>query len=163
MILTDFTFKDTGISIKIKKISPMLGADVNASMPEPEPPEQVVDYGEPKGKVMEQNLSDPAYARSMMEHRAQVFRVYRRVMVLRGVAAESLPDGWQDDVKVYRAFMEAQLGKVIDEPDDVVVYILRIAVGSEEDLEELIAAITRRSQPTQEVIDQAKATFQRQI
>lgn len=163
MILTDFTFKDTGISIKIRKISPMLASDVAAAMPDPLPPEQEVDYGEPKGKVMERNFSDPAYQREVLEHRGRVFRAFRRVMVLRGIDPGSLPEGWQAEVQDYRAFMAAQTGKPVDEPDDLVVYILRIAVGSEEDLEELIRAITRRSQPTQEVIEQAKASFPGQV
>lgn len=158
-VLTDFTFRDTGITVKIRKISPMLAADIAAAIPEPLPPENEVDYGPPKGKVKEPNLTDPDYQRKLLEHSRRVFIAWRRVMVMRAVDKDSLPDGWDEEVKQYRDFIREQTGKEIDEPEDLVVYILRICVGSEEDLGEFINAVTRRSQPTAEVIEQAKASF----
>ena len=160
-MLTDFVFKDTGIAVKIKKISPMLVADVMASMPEPKPPLNEVDYGEPKGKVLEPNYSDPSYEIQLAEHRQKVNRTWRRVMILRGVVVEG--EEWRKDVEEYRAFMREQTGGEIDEPDDFMVYVLRICVGSEEDLSELITAITRRSQPTQEAVQEAKNSFRSQV
>jgi hypothetical protein len=156
-MLTDFTFKDTGITIKIKKISPMLAADVSAAMPEPLPPEQEVDYGEPRGKVMERNFSDPQYTVDLQEHRKKIFQALQRVMIMRAVVVEG--DEWKAEAQEYRDFMKANTGKDLDEPNDLVVYVLRICVGSEDDLSDLLMAITRRSQPTQEAIEQAKRSF----
>ena len=76
---------------------------------------------------------------------------------MRSVVVEG--EEWKDEVKEYRDFIEKQTGKPLDEPDDLVVYVLRICIGSEEDLTEFLNAVTKRSQPTQEVIDQAKDTF----
>lgn len=156
-MLTDFTFKDSGISVRIRKISPMLAADVNASMPEPLPPEQEVDYGEPKGKVLERNYSDPRYQELLDAHKQKVFQALQRVMILRSVVVEG--EEWHKDAQEYRQFIKAQTGAELDEPEDLVVYVLRVAVGSEEDLIDLIQAITRRSMPTPEVIQAAKESF----
>jgi hypothetical protein len=150
-MLTDFTFKDTGIAVKIKKVSPMLATDIYAAIPEPTPPMNEVDYGEPKGKVMEPNLSDPAYQRAMVERAVKVNAAWRRVMILRGVVVDG--DDWQNEVKEYRAFIREITGGEIDEDNDLIVYVLRLCVGTGEDLDDLINAITRRSQPTQEAIE----------
>lgn len=156
--LTDFTFTDTGISVKIRKVPPMLYADIEASIPYPEAPTQEVDYGEPKGKVLEKNLSDPGYVTAQAERLQIVYQAWRRALLLRGVILDG--EDWREDVEEYRQFIKEQTGKPLDEPDDKLIYILRICIGTLEAQEELIDAITRRSQPTQEAIEQAKQSFQ---
>lgn len=156
-MLTEHVFKDTGIKVKIRKASPMLGADVRASIPVPKPPMNEVDYGEPRGKVLEENKADPAYQQALLDYEYKVYRVWRRALLLHSVIVEG--EEWRQEVQKYRDFIQEQTGAPLDEPEDLVVYVLRICVGSEEDLQELIDAITRRSQPTQEAIDQAKESF----
>jgi hypothetical protein len=156
-MLTDFTFKDTGIIVKIRKISPMLAADVAASVPEPVPPMNEVDYGEPKGKVMEPNYSDPSYEQMKSARNQKVFSILQRVMILRSVVVEG--EEWKAEVEDYRRFMWEQTGVHLEEKEDLVVYVLRLCVGSQEDLTDLLTAITSRSQPTQEAIEQAKRSF----
>lgn len=157
MKLIDFTFRDTGITVKIRKISPMLVTDISESIPMPKPPLNEVDYGEPRGKVQEPNLQDPAYQKALEDRQVQIFKTWRRVMILRGVQVEG--EAWKEEVKEYRAFMQEQTGYPLEETNDLVVYVLRLCVGSEEDLGELIEAITRRSQPTREEIEKAKDSF----
>jgi len=161
MELTSFTFKDTGITVKIRKISPMLAADVAAAIPEPLPPEQLVDYGEPRGKVSERNYSDPGYLLKKSIRNQEVFRALQRVMILRSVFVEG--DEWLKEVQEYRDFIQKHTGKPLDEPEDLVVYVLRICVGSEEDLGDLLTVITKRSQPTGEAVDAAKDSFRRTL
>jgi hypothetical protein len=160
-MLTDFTFRDTGITVKIKKISPMLAADITEAMPAPQPPLNEVDYGEPKGKVLERNYSDPSYMDALIKHQLKINEVWRRVMILRGVVVEG--DDWRKEVEEYRKFIAKQTGAHMTEPEDLVVYVLRICVGSDEDLAEMITAITRRSQPTQESVESAKQSFRGEI
>jgi hypothetical protein len=155
--LTPFTFRDTGITVMVKKISPMIMTDVNNAMPPPEPPMQEVDYGEPRGKVMEKNLSDPAYAKILAAHNQKVFQAIQRVMILRGVVVNGT--GWKKEVAEYRAFMLETTGKPVEETNDLIVYIMRICVGTEEDLEDFVQAITRRSQPTDMEVEKAKESF----
>jgi hypothetical protein len=154
-MLTDFTFKDTGITVKIKKVSPMLAADISASMPAPEPPYNLVDYGD--GKIKEENRQDPNFLSAVMEYQHKVFLLWRRMMILRAVVVEG--EEWRAEVEEYRAFILRHTGKSVEEPEDLVVYVLGICLGSEEDLEELISAITRRSQPTREAVEAAKDSF----
>lgn len=156
-MLTDFTFQDTGITVKIRKISPMLAADVNASMPEPLPPEQEVDYGEPRGIVKERNYSDPQYVNDLAAHKQKVFQALQRVMIKRAVIVEG--EEWLDAVKEYRDFILEETGIPLAETSDLLVYVMRVCIGSNEDMTDLLSAITSRSQPTQEAIEQAKRSF----
>lgn len=160
-LLTDYTFRDTGITVKIRKISPMLAADVAAAMPEPLPPEQEVDYGEPKGVVMERNYSDPDYQAAKAEHQKKVFAALQRVMILRAIHVEG--DEWKKEVTEYREFIEKHTGVPLEEKEDLVVYVMRVCVGSEDDLIELLGAITGRSQPTPEAIEAAKTSFRGEV
>ena len=160
-LLTDYTFRDTGITVKIRKISPMLAADVAAAMPEPLPPEQEVDYGEPVGKVKERNYSDPAYISAKAEHQKKVFMALQRVMIIRSIKVEG--EEWKEDVAEYREFIEKHTGAPLAETEDLVVYVMRICIGSEDDLIELLGAITGRSQPTPEAVEAAKASFRGEI
>lgn len=154
---TDYTFKDTGLTVKIRKISPMLAADVSASMPDPLPPEQEVDYGEPRGKRMEPNYGDPQYAVDLAAHKQKVFAALQRVMIKRAVVVEG--DEWKEAVQEYRDFIQAETGAPLAETDDLLVYVMRVCIGSQEDMMELLSAITSRSQPTQEAVEQAKRSF----
>lgn len=157
MLLYDHTFRDTGITVKIRKVSPLLITDIDDAMPKPEPPMQEVDYGEPRGKVQEPNLSEPGYLRQLDERRGRVWRAWRRAVILRGVVPEG--DDWKGEVEAYRALVAQEAGSPLDEEEDWLVYVLRICVGSMEDLNELIQDITNRSGPTEEAIEKAKATF----
>lgn len=155
--LTAFTFRDSGITVKIRKVSPMIATDVARAFPDPNPPAQLVDYGEPKGKVLEANYSDPDYLKAKKANQEKMLEAIQRVYVLRGVVVEG--DDWKEEVKEYREFMKEQTGVPVDEPSDLVVYVLRICVGSDGDLEDLLNAITRRSQPTPKEVDLAKGSF----
>ena len=155
--LTPFTFRDTGITVMVKKISPMIMTDVNNAMPPPEAPVQEVDYGEPRGKVKEKNLSDPEYLKILAEHNQKVFKAIQRVMILRGVVVNGT--NWKKEVQEYREFMLETTGKPIDEPNDLIVYIMRLCVGTEQDLEDFVEAVTRRAQPTDMEVEKAKESF----
>src|SRR5512138_1177729 len=137
--LTDFTFKDTGITVKIRKVSFYLYGDIEASFPRPEPPEQEVDYGEPKGRVKEKNLSDPAYQAALTARTIAVNVAWRKALVKRAVVLEG--DDWKKEVADYRQNILSITGHELDESDDFLVYILRICVGTPEDQEDLINAI----------------------
>ena len=63
--LNPFTFKDTGITVQIRKVSPLLIMEVQKAMPVPKPPMQEVVYGDPDDpgakKVQEPNETHPDY------------------------------------------------------------------------------------------------------
>jgi hypothetical protein len=157
----EFTFRDTGIRVKLHKISPMLAADVASAFPEPLPPEQPVDYGEPRGKVMERNYSDPEYLNIKKENNTKIFKALQRVYIIRAV--EPIEEDWKAKAKEYRDFIEKHTGVPLDEKDDLVVYVLRVCVGSEQDLSELLESITSRSQPTEKVVQDSKDSFRGEV
>ena len=157
----DYTFSDTGIAIQYRKISPMLATDVAAALPAPKPPEQEVDYGEGRGKVKEKNYTDPEYLQRVQEYNQRIFVALQRVMILRAV--RPLEEDWEEQVTQYREFLKKHTGEPLDEPEDLVVYVLRICVGSEEDLTDFLQVLMKRSQPTVEVADAAKESFRSDV
>lgn len=158
---TEFTFHDTGKVVKIRKVSPMLAIDIDASIPRPAPPTNRVDYGPPKGVVDEPNYNDPGYLAAVRERDARVGIAATRATILRGVTVEG--DEWKKDVEEYRQFILETTGANLEEKNDLILYVLRVCVGSQEDMTDLITAITQRSQPTREGIERAKASFPGQV
>ena len=84
----------------------------------------------------------------------------RRLLIKRGV--EYLPDQEADALtqvdELRKSWME-DYGQPLDEPSDKVVYIWFIAAGTDKGIEEITSAILSRSQPSQEDVELAKASF----
>jgi hypothetical protein len=155
--LIDFTFHDTGKVVKIRKVSPMIAVDIDASIPTPEPPTQEVDYGPPKGKVKEPNYSDGGYLLALEERRLKVGRMVTKANIRRGVVIEG--DDWKQEVSDYRKFIQDTTGAPLADEDDLYIYVTRICVGTQADLQDLFDAISKRSQPTEGAIEAAKDSF----
>lgn len=158
-----FTFKDTGVSVEIRKVSPMLGAQLVRIMPPPKPPMQDI-LDEDTGKVLrrEPNRSHPDYLEKLNEYNTKLNDQTQKILIERGVvtalgdeekaAVKELREWWADNVK--------EGGKATTLPEsDKLVYIMFIAAGSLDDIEELTSAILFRSQPTEEGQAQAKDLF----
>ncbi len=153
----EFTFHDTGKVVKIRKVSPMLAIDIDASIPRPAPPTNRVDYGPPKGVVEEPNYNDPGFTEALSARNRRVGEMIRRAQVLRGVQVDG--DAWQEEVKQYRAFMADTTGTPLAEASDLYLYVTRLCAGTNNDLTDLYTAITQRSQPTEEAVAAAKQSF----
>jgi hypothetical protein len=156
--LTSFVFKDTGVTVPIRKVSPYLVMDLQRAFPPPEPPLNEVDYGDGK-KVMEPNEASPAYQRELVKYNTALQERLQILLIKRGVAIE-LSDAQKAEVVELREFMKNELQIDLD-PDDKVVYITRIAMGTDGDLTDLINAIMRRSQPTEEAVSEATKSIRR--
>jgi len=148
--LYDFTFQDTGISVKIAKQSPHIGAELRKAFPPPKPPKQLVEFADGT-KRDEANESDPDYQREMEDYNLMLEAKMRSVLIKRGVIC----DVDTEAVKELRAQMDA-IGVTLD-ADDKVVYITHICVGSEDGYNELVAALTQRAQPTDAAVNEAAA------
>ena len=107
-----------------------MAADIQASIPAPEPPKNLVDYGEPKGQVWEENRQDPEFILANNKRMRHVLEVLQRATILRGVVVEG--EEWKEEVKEYRDFILHHTGKPVEEPEDLVVYVLRICVGTDD-------------------------------
>lgn len=154
--LTPFTFVDTGETVLIRKVSPMLVFQLSQDFPPPAAPLVEVDYGE-AGKEMEPNPSDPAHLDALRQYNQDFNLKVQRLMIKRGVVVN-----WDDEkrrkVTELRDFYRDEYGKELPK-DDHMVYVTMVCVGTEQDLEELLTRINRRSQPSEVAIKAATDTF----
>lgn len=153
--LPTFTFKDTGVTVAIRKVSPLLNIELRKSFPPPKPPMTSVDYGDGTRKT-EPNPNDPAYLEAVQRYEIEFEERARKLHIRRGVEL-TLDEYQQTQVAELRQEMQ-EIGVALD-ADDNFVYICYIAVGTEDDFNELIDAITRRSHPTEEAVQEVVDTF----
>lgn len=155
--LKPYTFKDTGREVCIKKVSPLLVMELQKSFPPPKPPLQKVDYGDGQ-EHWEANPSHPDYLQAMSDYNFAFQERLQRLMVKRGVSL-TWTEEMRTEVAELRDFWKTEFEKELD-PDDGMVYVLMICVGSDKDLEELLEAIARRAQPTEGAVNEALNSFQ---
>ena len=160
--LTPHTFKDTGIKVKIRKVSPMLIMEVQKAFPPPKPPMQEVVYGDPGESgaktVEEPNEAHPDYLVAIDEYNLELEAKVRQLMFKRGVRIH-LDEEQKQEVKELREEWKEMFDKDLSGSDKY-LYISYIAIGTDADMEELQEVIMRRSQPTEAAIAEAKAGFQ---
>lgn len=154
--LTPFTFESTGVTAKLRKVSPYLVFELQRSFPPPDAPMQEVSYGDGETRL-EANPAHPDYLKEYQRYQLDLEGKIRRLMIKRGVVCEFD----KQEVADLREFWISEYEKELPEKDDFVAYITYLAMGTQEDAEELIAAITRRSQPTEAAVQLAQGTFQR--
>lgn len=166
--LPTFTFKDTGITVRLRKLSPFMGDQLGKALrkekPAPEPPVNEVDYGD--GKITkEPNPADPAYQQALTEYEYWVsFEAGQRsirAVIEYGVDLD--PDQIDMEAVTRVRAMMAVIGASIEEMSDREVYIKYVCVGTQEDLNELLEAATRRSQPTEAAIADNVTAFRRDV
>jgi hypothetical protein len=154
--LIPYMFKDTGRQICVKKVSPMLIMELARQFPAPKPPMQKVDYGDGKDHF-EPNPNSPAYEADMRQYNLDFQDRLQKLMIKRGVVLE-----WTEEMRQEVADLRAFWRETFDQDlnsDDAMVYVLNLCVGSENDLEELLGVIARRSQPTDPAITEALDSF----
>ena len=138
----------TGIEVGIRKVSPYTLDAVRRSIPAPTPPMIRNEYG--PGDVREEpNEADPGYLRAVKNHQQAIGTRAQDLMLSLGVALE-LDDAGRQQLSALREGLTA-LGVEI-EKDDRIAYIKHIAIGSDADLKALADAITSKSQPTEEAV-----------
>lgn len=156
--LIPFTFKDTGVTVLIRKVSPLLAMELQRSFPPPPPPMNKVDFGD--GVIREEpNEADPAYLKKLSEYNQEFELKIRRMLIKRGVVLE-ITEEMKVQIEELREFWHDEYGIDFPESDDKLAYVWYIAIGTDQDLRELLDAIMRRSQPTQEAEELARKTFQ---
>lgn len=142
----------TGVAVLIRKISPFSLDAVRRRYPAPAPPMVQVDYGDGK-KVNEANESDPDYLAALRDHQALLSDKITYAMFQLGL--DVTVD--QASLDVFKADMAA-----LDIPldgDDKQIYIRHVAIGTKEDMEMIIRAITRTTIPTEEAVQDHLVTF----
>lgn len=158
--LTPYTVKDTGAVLLIRKVSPLLALEVRNSVKKPQPPMQDVDYGD--GKIVkEPNYAHPDYKIALQEYEETVTDRTNRLVLKRGVHIE-LTDELKAEVKELRDLYIEETGS--DLPyDDKYVYICYVALGSNEDFQELLEAIMSRSGISGPAMEAAQDTLKSKV
>lgn len=157
--IAKFTFEDTGIEVGIRKVSPLFIADARTEYVKkhaPEVPSQRINYGteEQPNWIVEQNPADPDYLKALEALDGEIEGHIRRFIIRRGVICEVDLEA----VREARQDAMEEFGVELD-PDDKFVYVSYVCTGSQEDLQDLLTAIIRRSQPTEEEIANAVSSF----
>ena len=171
--LPTHTFRDSGITVKLHKLSPMTSQEIIASVrrelrdSEPQPPLAEVDYGQ--GKVQEPNKLHPVYVERLKEWEAKV-NSESNERLFRLACLDAVELSITDEIRAQIARKKRLLRLVAkwewqDDPDleqhenDQIFYITHIACASPEDLQEFYQAIATRSQPTEAAVEQYKQSF----
>lgn len=148
---------DSGVTLRIKRISPMLLVDLRKNLKrtvaKPEPPMQEVLIGDEK--KLQPNDAHPDYLAAMQEYNSELGLRYMEAIIKLGVECEVD----QDEVRELR---ESAVGPDLPE-DDKVVYVSRVAVTSERDMQALQNAILGRSQPTEGAAQAAADSFPNKV
>jgi hypothetical protein len=167
------TFRDSGITVKLHKLSPMTSQEIMAAVQrersdtKPQPPIFEIDYG--KGTIQEPNYAHPLYVerldRWQSECNAEANRRLFRLACLAAVEVEITPEVHAEIKRKKRLLRLAAKLEWEDDPElepdenDQIFYVTHICCASPEDVTEFYAAIALRSQPTEAAIEQHKASF----
>jgi len=167
--LPEHTFRDSGITIKIRKVGPTtqqrLAQQIMKELPEPPVPIVETEVGP------EPNAADPAYIAAKEQWASDTNReLSERLMLIAALEAEVTIDAAaQQDIARKRRHMQLIGIPYEDNPaltpeeNEKVFYILHVAAATPEDLREFSAAVLRRSVPTEEAVQAQIATFQRDL
>jgi hypothetical protein len=171
------TFRDSGITVKLHKLSPMTSQELIANVrreladTKPEPPLFEQDYG--RGKIEEPNVGHPVYQRLLSEWEASVNKLANdrlfRLACLVAVEVEMTPEVQAEIARKKRLFRLAARLEWHDDPElepfenDQIFYVTHICCASPDDVQEFYQAIALRSQPTEAAIEQHKQSFRSDV
>lgn len=166
--LPTFTFPDSGIAVKLRRISPdtqarialALSKEWDATNPRPQPPIQAVEAID--GNTEMPNANDPDYLKAIAEWMGQFnAEVGKRLLLL----ALSMIEVTIDQAALDQLKREmAAIGAPFDaDADDRDIYLKQICVSSVLDAAALVAYVQGTSAPTKEGIQATLDMFQRSV
>ena len=163
--LPEHTFKDSGITIRIRKVGPTtqqrLAQQIIKDNPEPQPPVVETEVGP------EKNEADPEYIEKLAAWNTETRnQLTQRLLLISALEAEVEIDAEaKQDIARKKRHLTVIGIPYEDNPDltpeenDKVFYILHVAAATPEDLGEFSSAVMRRSVPTEEAVQAQITTF----
>lgn len=146
----------TGYSVNVQQISHRLANEVYKSRPRPKPPTQMIEVA---GEMREtENTAHPDYQAALAAHYIEIELLMRKLVLKRGVVLD-LDETQKAAVSQLRQDM-SELGVSTLPDDDRECWLYHIAIGTPQDEVDLMAVIRGESQPTEEHVQAAIATFQ---
>lgn len=143
-----------GTVMQIKPVSPLLLTEAQKTVEKPRPPLQRVPTGD-GGFIEQYNEADDDYLRAKEKYEQDVTTASLKAALRLGVKVEVDKKAVAEIRKEFKEVFDKDL-----DPDDTFVYIAYVLVKSEDDLNQLGAAITSRSHPTEEAVANAIEQFQ---
>lgn len=168
--LPTHTFQDSGITVRLRKLSPMtsqrLSEAVRREYPPPEPPTYEVEYGDTQ--VREINDADPTYLARYARWQETTAKVFNerllKLVCLDAIEIELDADAQAEITRKKRSL--AVVGVAWEDDPDLSVdenarlfYVQHCCLASPDDMRELYAAVTARSQPTEAAVAAHVETF----
>jgi len=149
--------KDTNIEVEIRKVSPMLMNRLAKDFPPPKPP---VEEHEINGEIVrEENPTNPEYLKEYEEYEDQFNEMVQRILMKRGVVFEMTPERQKEVDQLRQDYLD-ETGIEIEEKDDRFLWLYEIAIGTPQDLQELMEAIYSRQDVQEEDLRIAEDSFQ---
>jgi hypothetical protein len=168
------TFKDSGITVRLHKLSPITTQQILAQCQreladtKPEPPLFEQDYGTGK-KIMEPHIGHPLYQEKLAAWNTEANKLANdRLFKLAALDAIEVTIGESERAAIARKKRMLKIAAHItwdDDPDltpeenDQLFYVSHICCATPTDLQEFYEAIALRSQPTEAAVEQHKAAF----
>lgn len=151
--MQEITLKDSNITVKVRKVSPLLFLEIRKQFPPPKPPlNKVTDLN---GKdAWEENKAHPDYLQALSDYEDSLNTKVQDLMFRRGVEVEVNSEA----VNELKAFWKETFDKEL-EGNDRDIYIRYVVIQSTDDFNQLYEAIMEKSQPTAEDINAAKQGF----
>lgn len=162
--LPEHTFADSGITIRVRKISPAtqqrLAMLVQKDYPKPDPPTVKTELGD------EPNPADPAYQETLTRwQQQQGLALNDKLMTFAALEAE-VAIGPEERAQIARVRRNLELigawqdrEGMTPEENEKILYVLHIACASGDDLREFGKVLTERSAPTEEAVRRHVETF----
>ncbi len=163
--LPEHTFKDSGITVRLRKIAPTtqqrFAEQVQKELPKPAPPVVTTELGP------EENPADPAYEAALKDWNQQcAVRLNERLFTFACLECDlELDDEARQEIARKKRNLDlAGLlwepnPRLSDEENDRVFYIQHIACSTTEALGEFYQAITARSTPTEAAVQRHIDSF----
>lgn len=153
------TFLDTGKVVGVKKVSPLLIADLRQKyLRKHMPPAPVNKVEWADGTIHEEvNPADPDYKAKVEALEAEAEEYLRKVLIKRGVVVKLDEEALAEVEEVRQELIEQDEADA--KADDKYLYVCYVCVGTNEDIQDLISAITQRSEATEEMIADAVAAY----
>ena len=172
--LPTHTFKDSGVTVRLHKLSPITSQNILAQCQrdladtKPQPPMFDQDYGTGK-KIQEPHTGHPLYQEKLAAWNAEVNRLANdRLFKLAALDAIELTLGDAERAQIGRKKRLLKIAAHVEweddpaltpEENDQLFYVSHICCATPEDLQDFYAAVALRSQPTEAAVEQHKATF----
>ena len=154
------TFESTGETIVVPPVSfASILKNVRRDHPEPKPPVIRVDYGDGDIRT-ELNYNDPNYPKAYALW-DEFLRMEVTNRALNRIAAKQRLN--EDQVRQVADLREELAGLEELHPNDKMVWFFDIALGTDEEIKEVIRKALRQAEPTKELIDEKSSSFPSEV